>query len=344
MAEKSKQKSRGGRWRLLVLGLLGGLVASGCTPLYMPVGGVLSAYSADHVVPHVQSLDDSDMAACGTGNSLQQLLGSFQGVGVNPHFVLFYTELLAGACAEAKANEANLQYLVARQEGRAAAARDARIAEQRWHALAAQRRLRAYNHIVARYGDPADARCPRLWGDDNQLAYLLGLVTGLQAVQSDLRSGAQVGVPRDIAVNAGRAASCLNNEKWWGVPQAIEATVWAFVPGTLPEGRDTWESFRQAAAVAERSNMRLAIALYGNGADNQGNEAEVRAALERIASVGRNGSPPEQYVLIDRLAEAVAWQLSDQIWISETGSRTPIGSLGRFPGSQQPAPDIDGLL
>jgi len=330
--------------RSILMVAAAGLALSACAPMYSATGVLLSGYAKDNVVPYVQASKDTDLATCGTALGQSQLLGSFSRVMDDPDYLMFYNSLLAGYCADGYAAEANLRYLRASQSGNVEEATDARIAEKRWHAVAARRRYTAYRHLVETYGRPGVGGCPDLDDESDQSTYLIGLVTVLQAVQSDLLSGSQVGIPRDLAVNAGRAAKCLDNDRWWGVPDAVQATVWSFVPGTTPEGKTPWQVFHKSAAQAKASGMRLALALYGIAAENQGRTDELQRAIAAAAAI-RGDQAPSEYVLVDRLAVAQLRHLSDKLWTEAEGHRTPIDGLGQFPGeSSSPKPDTKGLL
>lgn len=321
-----------------------GLALSACAPMYSTTGVLLSGYAKDNVVPYVQASKDTDLATCGTALGQSQLLGSFSRVMDDPDYLMFYNALLAGYCADSHANEANLRYLRASQNGNVEEATDARIAEKHWHAVAARRRYTAYQHLVKTYGRPGSGDCPDLDDESDQVTYLIGLVTTLQAVQSDLLSGSQVGIPRNLAVNAGRASRCLDNDRWWGVPDAVQATVWSFVPGTTPEGQTPWAVFHNSAELAKASGMRLALALYGIAAENRGQTEELKQAIADAAAIG-GGHAPGHYVLVDRLAVLQLHHLSDKLWTEAEGHRTPVDALGQFPGEgASKKPNTEGLL
>ncbi|MBA1145981.1 hypothetical protein H0Z60_02805 [Ectothiorhodospiraceae bacterium WFHF3C12] len=318
------------------------LLLGGCAPVYSTTGTLLADYAEDNVVPHVQSTRDTDMATCGTGTGMNQFLASFGRVMHTPDYVMFYTDLLAGYCAAFRAADENLRYLRASNAGDVNEAADARIAEKRWHAIAAERRYSAFRHLTSAYG-PLDGDCPDLDAEADQMTYLIGLVVGLQAMQSDARSGLQVGIPRDIAPRAADASRCLDNERWWGAPGAVRATVWTLVPGSRPDDRDIWATYRRSVRLADDAGMRLALALYVNGADNAGNTPELKNAVRHTARIGGDRAP-ERYVLVDRLATMEVRHFSDQLWTRESGKRTPVGALGRFPGETPAQPDTEGLL
>ena len=58
---------------------------------------------------------------------------------------------------------------------------------------------------VDAFGKIGNGKCPKLGSDTEQMEYLTGLLTSVQAVLSDIRAGSSVGVPQDIAARAGRA-------------------------------------------------------------------------------------------------------------------------------------------
>lgn len=145
--------------------------------------------------------------------------------------------LLAANCSEYKAWEAELEYLRADFAGDVPAAKDAREKAKRLNARTAKRRYVAYQRAMAAYDfDPAakEFECPFLFDDQEELTFLLGLLTGMQAIVNDANSGAMAGVPRNIAPRAERAAECLDNEKWGGLPNAIRGMVWLLLPDTRP--------------------------------------------------------------------------------------------------------------
>ena len=57
--------------------------------------------------------------------------------------------------------------------------------------------------------------CPRMNSDIEQTVYLLGMLSGLQAMTNDINSGGAVHVPKDIAAVVERGMVCLDNAKFW---------------------------------------------------------------------------------------------------------------------------------
>ena len=334
-------------WRLLMgLGVLS--LFSGCTAIYMPTGSVLTSYAKNKVVPYVLADNDVGVSTCGTGNGLTQFVGSFgavTGVG-EPDYVLFYTDLLTGFCAEQEAYDADLRYTRASQANLLDMADDELVLSKRKHAEAARRRLKALNHLTQQYGPLGTDQCPNLFSDDDELAYLVGLVTALQAVRSDLLSGGQVHVSRSLANKTMISSQCLDNNKWWGAPEAIRATVWAFVPGAKPEDKDIWQSYRHAASLAKRDGATLPLILYALGADNQGKKMETRNAIWLAGKIQQQTADnfDERYQLVNNISNAQLMYMSDKIWMQLTGVRTPAEKFGTFPDDAKKEANIDGLL
>jgi hypothetical protein len=75
-------------------------------------------------------------------------------------------------------------------------AQDARILQQRWLLLAGRRNWAGYQAAVRAFGEPG-ASCPKLSHRNDQLNYLLGLLSGIQAFQLDRATGGMLGVPMD---------------------------------------------------------------------------------------------------------------------------------------------------
>ena len=97
---------------------------------------------------------------------------------------------------------------------------------------------------------------------------------------------------------------------------------------------------------AARNGATLPLTLFALGAGNQGHDDELREALRQAAAIlDAEMAPPKPYALVDFISRGQLLYLSDQIWIEQTGARTPAGALGTFPGeSRRPAPNIQDLL
>ncbi|GAB3675271.1 hypothetical protein [Salinisphaera aquimarina] len=320
--------------KTLSLPILAGIALglSGCGLIYKPTGQVLAHYSQDEVVPYVLGSGDLDLSTCGTGMGQGQLLSSFSRVISRPSKVLLTTSLLAGLCSEAAAQEADLRFQRALRAGDTATARDARTEAQRLYRRTALRRLQAYNDTVSAFGELGDDKCPSLGSDAEEVEHLGGTLTSVQALLSDIQASSSVGVPQDVAAKAGRETQCMDNEKLWGVPNALQAVVWLSVPGTAPEGVDPWTQLKEAADYGASKGMPLAAMLYAVAGYGQSDEAREKEGIRQVAKIYSDGVEPKDYLMLGEVAYSQALFLSDRIWTRETGKRTPFLALGDFPG------------
>ena len=168
-------------------------------------------------------------SACGLGLSMGGFVNSFERVTDSPHHAAIPTLISAASCFEEQAWQAELRYLRAIGKAQVSEATDARIAEKIAHRKAADALYKAYLRTVELF--PSEqGQCPSLDTHEDELVWLLGNIAGVQAVQHDGASGRLVEVPLDVPVKAMRAMSCLENKKWWGMPDATQAAVWIIVP------------------------------------------------------------------------------------------------------------------
>ncbi|MCQ8895820.1 hypothetical protein NQT62_05125 [Limnobacter humi] len=301
------------------------------------------------VLPPQLEIADVDMG-CNFAQSnfplLNSALRAFHG---DPSLIESLLYVSAAACSEARAVEEELRYLRASKENRIPEAQDARIAQKRLLELTARRQLASFEVMRTKledkyrfsYGD----KCPEFERDFDELVYLLGTVAGLQAVVNDIASQQMVGVPTDIAPKAERALACLQNGKWWGAPNAARAVVWSILPGAS-EGKDIWGTFRLSMTIGERHGVRLAHVMYGLSALAVGDTARFRDATKRFANV-KDFKPSKQYRLVEALASTTMLNLSDRYWTENTGTRTPVGAMGKYWDEEAAMPEgmnVDDLL
>ncbi|MBN1947419.1 MAG: hypothetical protein JW797_17240 [Bradymonadales bacterium] len=304
------------------------LLATGCHGyMQTQTGNLMSSYAVEHMVPDMMASDDLNMA-CEAGVSMGGFLMSFARVTDPPQRAGLVTMLAAGMCAEAEAWEADLRQIRAVRDGRAFEARDARIAEQRAHALAAERFLASYLQLEGAFGTPSEM-CPELEPED-ELFYFLGLAAGLLAVVHDRAAEGAAQVPMDIPQQVARAAACLDNDRWWGGPLALQASIWATVPGASSEGDDPWSSLEAATAIGDAHGVRLARAFQVQILEASGQESQVREAIAaHAASCAVLPSHPD-WQLLDSYATRMILHISDRAWTQDRGHRTPLGALGTF--------------
>lgn len=316
------------------------LLSSSCS-LYSITGDVLSDYAVEHLVPHLMTGDDPQVA-CETGVSLSALLLSFRRVTDEPHKASVASYVAAATCAEFRAFDAELTQLRALKANQTSAAQDARIVEKLEHQSAAARYHKAYLHLVAAYGEPSE-NCPEFETNNDEILWLLGLTGIINAVQHDRASGGLQGISMDLPRKVARGIKCLNNSKWWGVPNAVEAAVWIGIPGASPEGVDAWKVLEEAASIGDAAGVRVARAIQAQVASTVGKDEIVKESIKKFAASFAEKPAPSESVLLDRLAYGQIKALSDRIWTEKVGHRTPIGEFGSF-GDNEVEEDADDLL
>ena len=338
------------RWLRHVLVVMLVLGITGCAQvrkmMYKTTGDVMFMFAEEVQVPYMLTTDDVDMN-CGMSRSLTPLLMSFGEVTAAPDKLGVMVYSSAGICAEARAREENLRYLRAIKAQDANEAEDALAAQKRWHVVAAKRNFVAYKHLVSAFGEPG-GECPALDNEFDQLIYLMGLLSGLQALNNEIASTTAIGVPKNVAAKAERASSCLDDNRWWGAPMALKATIWAMLPGATPKGEDPWLRLENAAKKGERARVRLAHVFWALAPYSQGKTDLVKDIIRRHAKEKQKHMAKPQYRFVDELATQILMALSDEMWTEATGHRTPIGAFGTFWDDQKAAPaetiNLDDLL
>lgn len=320
------------------------IALTGCSSIYRTTGWFAYDYSESYAMPYVMKTDDTEMG-CAMSEAMTPMLLSFSELTWSPDRLAITMYMQSGACAEAKASEEGLTYLRAYKTQNIAEAKDARIRQKRLFALAANRQYKGYKHLISEFGEPGE-ECPDM-DKDEEFFWMLGLVSGMQAVMSDLRSQGEVGVPKDIAMKSVRGSQCLDAKRWWGVPKAMQAAVWTMMPDNAPEDVDPWQELAAASDMGAEEGVRLAQAIEVVIADGSGNQERLRDAIRRHAQSVKTQSPSKEYLMLDVIATKQVLAVSDRLWTEATGSRTPIGGLGTFwddKSTSEEALDIDDLL
>jgi hypothetical protein len=321
------------------------LLGSGCNLIYKTTGDTMAGYSADHAVPFIMSLDDTDMG-CASGEAMTPLLMSFSRVTSPAHNVGVLMYASAASCAEQKGWDEELRYLRALKAGNATEAEDAREAQKRYFALAAQRQYKAYQHMEAYFEVNVGEECGDVDDREDQLVWLVGNLAGLQSLNSQLSSLSDQGIPTNIASKVGRAAECLNDDEWWGVPSAMRAVVWTMVPGTMPKGQNAWARLSQASKQGENVGVRLAHVFEALAASNANKTDLLKNVIRSHADSIKSMPVRKDAAMLDRIATLNIQAISDRMWTEQTGHRTPAGRLGKFPDDvvQVETLDLDDLL
>lgn len=298
---------------------------SGCSQVIKTGANVALGFANNHIVPPILAQDDPDMA-CATGNALTSVTMTTKAMGADPAklAVLLYTS--AGLCAESNALQAELRYLRASKANQIDEAKDARIEQKRWAEVAARRQYAGYllfaEHWERKYKIKLGDQCPSMKKDMDKVTYLLGMVSGVQAVTNDIASGGSVNVPKDIAAIAERGMACLDNEKFWGAPNGIRAAIWTLLPGAGDNKPDPWQVMKESAAIGERSGVRLSHALYAVAAQASGDQTKLRDALRTYGrSIAEDKPVNPDFKLVDALARQMVRNIADRYWTENTGIR-----------------------
>lgn len=328
-----------------------GLAGCSANPVYTTTGIVLSNYAESEATPYVLEMTDARMA-CKLGEALDPLVYSFGRVTTPPDTTGSLLMLLAANCSEYELMEAELRFLSADFEGNANRARDAREQVKRLNEEVANRRVLAFNRAMAAFDfDPAaePLECPFLFSDQDELTFMIGLVTGLQAIVNDANSGAAAGVPRNIAPQAERAIRCIDDEKWGGIPNAVRAVVWLLLPDTRPDlSPDPWRVLENSSRLGFERGFRVSSALEIVAAETFGRPEVKARAIANAAEAEDTMEVSAAYPLLDAVAKRILLHASDKHWVSEYGYRTPSNQFGSMSPVSQRAPvqtmDLDDLL
>lgn len=338
------------RLRGLTAAVVASVALSGCGVvnhmIYKTTGDVMQGFSKDHTVPYL--LESSDLAmGCSMSEATAPLLMSFGRVTSEPDQLAVMLYLSAGGCSEEHAREYELQGLAALRAMDADNAEDAMIRQKRAHATAAKRYFRGWQHHNTFYGEPGNGECPDFDDDLDEFIYLAGLLSGLQALNAEIQSTSAIGVPKNVGSMVARATSCLDNEKWWGAPMALRATVWAMIPGATPDGEDPFQRLEIADRQGVEAGVRISHVFHAISAQNKGDNERLRNVIRTHAESLDETPSNEQWRFVDAMATQMIVAISDRLWVESNGHRTPMGQLGTFWDDEADAVetmDLDDLL
>lgn len=321
------------------------MTMGGCALIESNVSNTTLSILEDGFTPPVLQVTDVEMA-CSFSMVNTPLVGAARNFYGDPSLMETVMLSSAGVCSENQAVNEEMRYLRAARDKRADEAQDARIAQKRHLAVAAQRQFAAFNRMKTKleqkYFFKYGSSCPRFKRDFDELVYLLGSVAGLQAMQNDIAAQQSVGVPTDTAPLAERAMNCLDNAKWWGAPDATRAVVWSIIPGNA-EGKDVKGTFDRAMAQGEAKGVRLPHVMAAVAAQSGDDQARLREVIKRFTA-NKDFQPNPQYRLIDAIAQSQLTNMSDRMWTQGAGTRTPVSSLGKFWDDKGEQIDADSFL
>ncbi|MGR9044186.1 MAG: hypothetical protein ACU83N_02750 [Gammaproteobacteria bacterium] len=258
------------------------------------------------------------------------LLPALEEINASPYKLEILFDFLAGSCAEFTASEHELRYLRAVYNKNVTEAQDARIMQKRFLNLAANRQVKGYYNLARVFSAQSGESCPEFVSDADEFYWLVGLMNGLQAVLNDLVSEAKASVPLDISHKVGRDANCLSNEKWWGLPDAIQATLWINSLGEPPQGVDPFAVLNQAVQIGTRQGVNVAQVILARLYIGLGDSEHVKAIIRNQVLMAAEMPSNSRYAFLDTVATAKLLAMSDYMWTEATGKRTPVGGLGTF--------------
>ncbi len=317
----------------------------GCQSVYHATGDFLIKYTEDETVPYVLSTPDAGLG-CGLGEGYTLFMLSFERVTESPDRLGILLKTLAGVCSEQRAWEEELRYLRGVKTKSSAEASDARISQKRYLAQAARRQHQGYMHMVKTFGEPG-LGCPKLNDDNEEFLYLIGLVNGLQAVLNNIGADQEAGVPMSVAAKVSRGSRCLNSAKWWGTPQALEAAVWATIPGINQTDIDPIDKLKEASEIGIEQGVRLSQVFEAQIYSAKGDVKAAKQVVKAHAEAVKKMPPDPRLKLMDRISTLQLQFLSDKLWTNAKGHRTPMGRLGHFWDDHKEEAlelDIDDLL
>ena len=332
-------------WHKILLILFLQLALSTCSVVYKNTGDVLIGFAQDETVPYVLASNDVELG-CAMSKAFTPFILSFSRVTAHPNELSIMLYLLAGSCSEFMAWEEDLRYLRALYSKNVPEAEDARIAQKRFMTQAARRHLAGYQSLVLAIAEPGGA-CPDFDSDNAELYWLLGLLDGLQAMLNDLASEGIANAPLDIASKVGRGSACLDNEKWWGLPKAIQAAIWVNIPNDKPADVDPLNVLDQSLQIGIKQGVRVSQVLAAKVHMGLGNIEQVKSIIRSHKKAIVNTPSKPEFRLLDELATVQLLAISDHLWTEATGKRTPISGLGTFWDDPKGAVDtinIDDML
>ncbi|OUR97551.1 hypothetical protein A9Q81_12795 [Gammaproteobacteria bacterium 42_54_T18] len=319
------------------------LFLSGCTTIYDTAGLGMVVYGKDRMLPYFLSTDDPEVA-CTMGEAMSPVIGSFGSVTDEFGSLL---GLASGMCADMKAKEAELRNLRAMRLNLPSEARDARTQQKRYLALAAKRLHAGYLATVRVHGEPGES-CPVFSSEASELFWIMGLIDGMQALVADIASGTSIGVPLSIVPKIQRSMNCLDNEKWWGLPEGIEALTMILLPGDPPAGVDPEKNLQHAVDIGNQQGVRMVQMLQATLYAGNGDYERVKRIIKDHVKSKSEVAPIRSLRFLDEVATLQIRLISDIMWTKATGERTPYGKLGVFwddkPSMDSSALDIDDLL
>jgi hypothetical protein len=329
--------------KYLFLGIT--LLLNACSLAYKGTGKIMLGYAEDQGIPYILASDDVTLG-CDMATAFTPFLLSFSQVSESPEHLAVLLYMMAGNCSEIQAWEQELRYIRAVHAKNSFEAQDARIAQQRFVHQAALRQLTGYQYLIVAIAEPGE-QCPKFASYNDEFYWLIGLLDGLQAVINDIASGGYANVPLDIAAKVARGAGCLDNQKWWGVPGAMQAAVWATLPENESDDKKTQQMLDQAIQIGLDKGVGIPYVMAAQVFWGLGDFEQVKKIIRQFVQAKNSFSRNKSYKLLNKIAFLQIQMISDRLWTEATGKRTPMAKLGTFwDDTHKPVEmiDIDDLL
>jgi hypothetical protein len=139
--------------------------------------------------------------------------------------------------------------------------------------------------------------------------------------------------------------TCVDNTKFWGVPQATRAVIWTLLPGSGDGKPEPYATMKASMQIGEQKGVRLSHALYAIAAQASGDDAKVRDALKAYADSRSETKPTHpQFKLIDSMAAAIVQGVADRYWTENTGVRGTDEGMQRFWDESDNSSNLDDLF
>lgn len=321
------------------------LFMSGCSIRDMAASGMVS-FGNEYMSPWFMASSDTDVM-CAMGEGMAAMTFPM-GPNIDPMIPL--VTLASGMCADEKAKAEELRFLRAMKKNDVPTAQDARTMQKRWTQLSAQRQYFGYQAAVRYFGEPSADDCPDFANDNEEMAYLFGLFGGLQAVQLDLSVNGAAGVPLDVMPKALEGLTCVDSDKFWGIPNAVLAVV-DITKAKLDQNQKEMElglaRLDLAARTGEAKGVRMVHLIEAAMYSTQGDEESIKKVIRKHVAMKAEHPANPELNLLDEMTTRGLRLISDKLWTAHTGQRTPFGKFGTFWDDQaipDDAMDIDDLL
>jgi len=312
------------------------------------VGNGLRTYTIDHALPIILKTDDVPMI-CHANDGFTPIIRAFTQFNVETDMMLAFAYAGSSICNESDAVEKELWSSLTEKQGWFNVAIDARTAQQLLNKQAGEKQLKAYQHTInyfkKQHGyDLGEGQCPKKLNEVEDLLLFVGATSALQALHNDVASGRLISIDMGIPPKVVRAMSCLNNEKWWGFPQSLQAALMVILPETPEMEAKGWQTLQDSAQLGLSRGMRIGYATYAIVADIKGREDYLRDALKRFESVNSE-KIDSNYLLLDSIAEQQIRHIADRFWMRIEGHRAPTEGYSNFADEQKNNnSNLDSLL